>query len=626
MDGFVMSLPRPEPPRRTRMDADPRPYTRWWWFANRIDPRDIDRQARWCAQNGFGGVEIAWVYPLPGGEPGAPFLSAEWSALAARAREACRALGLGCDFTFGSLWPFGGSFVGDRDASRTWRGPTGQVLDRSWETAHGRRDCRVIDHLSAESLGRYAAVMGAALPRAAAEEAGSLFCDSWEVEGAGLWTDGFGEEFIRRFGYDVAPLMERLDVRPDARFDYRSLLAEYVIREFYAPFTRICHGLGAASRVQCHGAPTDLLAAYASVDVPESETVLFPPEFSSIAASAALLRGLRTVSAEAFTCLYGWVAWPATGPRMGRERPGDLALVADALFASGVNHVVWHGMPFQADGGRARFYATVHVGPDGGLAGSLPALNAYLAEASGLMKRGRAYARVACLLPLEDAWMEGELAPELRGPSAAHHWELHHLARPTEARPYAPAWISASFLGAAEVEDGRLAVGDASFEALFVDSRWLCRDALRTIVGLAEAGLPVVLKRMPREPGRRASPDYDGLLRRLASHPRVHPTLAAVPGLRPVLAAASPPPYWVRRDGSRYTVFLAHPLAAEVRYPLPYGFADGAGPVEMAATLHLGGAPRDITLSWPGRGAILLEAEGDSVSQRALGHREEEWT
>jgi hypothetical protein len=634
---MLIELPK-EPLRRSRMDSDPRPYARWWWFANPIDPRDIDLQVAWCAANGFGGVEIAWVYPLPGKGPGPIFLSREWTALVVHARDACQAAGIGCDFTFGSMWPFGGSFVEDRDVSLSWQGPTGQILDRSWETAYSREPCRVINHLSVASLQRYAAVMASALAHAllpptgvpgnaalefhasaatARETASCLFCDSWEVEGAGLWTPGFGEEFKERFGYDVLPFMANLDDHPEARYDYRCLLAVYAMREFYVPYVRICHELGAAARVQCHGAPTDILAAYAAMDVPESESVLFPPEFSSIAASAALLTGKTTVSAEAFTCLYGWEPWPAHGPHRGEEKIEDVRLTADALFASGINHLVWHGMPFQSAGEAARFYATVHVGPDAAMADRFASFNAYLSDMSGRMKQGVTYARVACYLPWEDALVAGALPPELRLPSAAHFWELHHTQRPAEARPYCPAWISAAFFRDAVVEKGRLRVGAARFEALFIDSQWMDCDALRAIVRFVEQGLPVVLKQSPREPGRRSSADYGRLLEALTSHRGVYPSLAGVPGLLPVLrptrTADALPPFWVRRDGEHYTIFFAHPCAADVRYPLSYGFATEAKSTELRFRLSLGTMERELLLSYHGAGALLVTIEGGSL-------------
>jgi len=43
--------------------ANARPYTRWWWFSGPIDEAVIRHQLDWAAANGFGGVEIAWMYP-----------------------------------------------------------------------------------------------------------------------------------------------------------------------------------------------------------------------------------------------------------------------------------------------------------------------------------------------------------------------------------------------------------------------------------------------------------------------------------------------------------------------------------------------------------------------------------
>ena len=46
--------------------AEGKPYTRWWWFASEIQNEDIKYQLEWLKENGFGGVEIAWVYPMRG--------------------------------------------------------------------------------------------------------------------------------------------------------------------------------------------------------------------------------------------------------------------------------------------------------------------------------------------------------------------------------------------------------------------------------------------------------------------------------------------------------------------------------------------------------------------------------
>src|SRR5262249_13051253 len=142
--------------------------------------------------------------------------------------------------------------------------------------------------------------------------------------------------------------------------------------------------LGAVSRVQCHGAPTDLLAAYAATDVPESETVLFNPPFSRIAASAAALSGKPVVSAETFTCLYGFPK-----EHQAEERILDLKVTADSIVAHGINQILWHGMPFNAPGKNDHFYAAIHVGETGSLTPELAPFNEYLARVSGFMRRGK---------------------------------------------------------------------------------------------------------------------------------------------------------------------------------------------------------------------------------------------
>jgi len=641
------------------MDGDPRPYTRWWWFSNAIEGVDIDRQVAWAAANGFGGLEIAFVYHLPGKPAGARFLSPEWTALCVRAREACGKVGIGCDFTFGTMWPFGGHFVAEDDASQCWNGPSTQRMDRSWEKAHTQEDGPVLNHLSRSALARYAEKMSAALgpalhpalspaldaapgPALQSDSTDSLFCDSWEVETDGLWTAGIGEAFKARFGYGLEPWMDKLDTRPDIRYDYRVLIAEYAMEEFYKPFVDTCHGLGAAARVQCHGAPTNLIAAYAAMDIPESEAVLFDPEFGAIAASAALLSGKRTVSSEAFTCLYGWIRYPGPAPHEDEERLDDLKLTADAIFAAGVNHIVWHGMPFQAAGERTRFYASVHVGPDSVFAPRLGEFNGYLERISAAMKRGQSFAQVACYYPFEDSLMAGELPPGSLRPSGRFHWEMHDLRRPAEALPYGAVWIDSTFLAKAKPAPDRsgfivngtgFMVDGAGFEALYVDVAFMERSPLSQLVALAKAGVPVVLKRIPAEPGTTRSADYADLLGRLQAASACRSSIAAFTDLTPAVTL-SPinigeaaghgggfglPPFWVRRDGDEFLVFLAHPAANRIGYPVTYGFAQNASPVEFDLDLRLGGTVLHKKLNFGRAGALLLRIKDSTIEELEPG-------
>jgi len=550
-----------------------KPYTRWWWLAGPFRREDIRHQLAWLRSNGFGGVELAWLWPswLEDAEPGIEWLGSEWSDLVSFTKQEADRVGLGCDFTLGSCWPFGGSAVRPEDAARTFEGLSRQRLHGSWENHDG--DSRyVLNHLDREALRHYAAAMIPAFAGGLRGSKSALFCDSLEVDTRRLWDPKLWDRFALRFGYRLEGLEDQIDDDPGLRYDYRTAIAEAILREFYEEFAEICRANGVASRVQCHGAPTDLLAAYAAVDIPESEAILFDPPFSRIAASAAALAGSPVVSAETFTCLYGFVTRTNLEPYLywHKEQVADLKLLADSLFAHGVNQVVWHGMPFNGPGGRNEFYASVHVGPDAGFAAELPSFNAYLERVSSLLKLGRTESRLAVYLPNEDNRRLDRIPDAERTPAAMYRWEMRHVVVPGEAEGYAPLWISPTFLRRAQVDGGRLRVGNCAFSALLIDVEWLDGDALAEVVRLADARLPVILRRRPRPPGRHPLGDYQALLEDLQARPNVVGQLKDA-GLAPLVAGDDLPPFWSRRTALSLYLFFAHPKARELRYPMQYG-------------------------------------------------------
>jgi hypothetical protein len=456
-----------------------KPYTRWWWFATQMKKEDIAADLDWLKQKGFGGVEVAWIYPSLVERGGTAklslppkWLSPEWSELVSYAKQYAEQIGLGCDFTFGSAWPFGDSQVRKEDAESMFDAPElEQNIRDHWDY---QEDALVIDHLSRRAFDHYAERTGKALAPALHGAPSALFCDSLELTLRPFWTPGFDREFERRFGYDVKPFMESLyePVNNDVRYDYMKLISDSMIEHFYRPFTETAHKLGAFSRVQVAGAPVDLLTAYAAVDVPETEVMLYEPAFAQIVASAAALAGRRDVSCETFTCAYGF-------PRrhFKEEQTADLKLIADAIFANGVNQVFWHGKPFQArDGqGDAEFYATVYVGEHGALAAELPAFNAYMEKVSTAMKRGRAYATVAVYLPTEDAWMTSEILHSTD--PTWEHWypayAMNYTQPPPELKGWRPLWINRDFLKQGRLVGGELRVGEQAFSALYLDVYYL---------------------------------------------------------------------------------------------------------------------------------------------------------
>jgi hypothetical protein len=584
-----------------------KPYTRWWWLAEPFHREDIRNQFHWLESHGFGGVELAWLWPtwMEDAEPGLEWLGPEWSDLVAFTKQEADRLGLGCDFTFGSCWPFGGSVVRPEDAARTFRGRARQRLNGSWEHPGGG-PLYVLNHLDRAALRHYAEAMMPAFAGGLLGSTTALFCDSLEIETRRLWDPRLWDRFAERFGYRLEGLEDQIDEDPDLRYDYRTVIAEAML-QFYQEFAAICREYGAVSRVQCHGAPTDLLSAYAAVEIPESEAILFDPPFSRIAASAAALSGKSVVSAETFTCLYGFVTRTNLEPYRywHKEQVADLKLLADALFAQGINQIVWHGMPFNGPGGRNEFYASVHVGPDAAFATELPAFNAYLEKVSSLLKLGRTESRLAVYLPNEDNRRLDRIPEAERTPGAVYRWEMRHVIVPRQAEGYAPLWISLAFLRGAEVHEGRLRVGDCAFPGLLIDVEWLEGDALAEVVRLADAGLPVILRRSPRPPGKRPRGDYQTMLGALAARPNVVDRLEDA-GLAPLVTGDDLPPFWARRTGEALYLFFAHPKARELRYPMGYGQSLCRGRVSRRIAIDPGGARRPLQLVFEPYQALLV--------------------
>jgi hypothetical protein len=585
-----------------------RPFVRWWWFSGPIDPTVLTAQLEWAQSTGFGGVEIAWVYPRECPSRGARFLSAEWTALVVHAKRECERLGLGCDFTLGSLWPFGGSFVPEEDGLKTFDGPSPRRLEQSWEDPFVDVSPPILDHVNRGALERYVAVIGAALTPALAGRPADLFCDSWELPSRRLWSPHLRPRFQQRFGYDLIEQIENLESDPHLRYDYRAFLADAVLDEFYRPFTAACHELGARSRVQCHGAPTDLIAAYASVDVPESEALLFPPEFSRIAASAAALAGRPLVSCETFTCIYGF-----PGAYLKQERIDDLKLLADAVLAQGVNRVVWHGMPYNPPGGDFTFFATTHVGPDASFAADLPAFNAYLTAVCSALQWGRTDTQLAVYLPLEDNLMRDRLPPQLRTPAAHSYWEMRQERISTELEGFLPLWVSGALLAEAQWENQRLRLGETEFEALILSCSWLEARTLDHVLRLAEQGLAVVLTERPRRPGRAGYGDrkFENRVDRLMALPNVHASVSAL-GLTPRINGTGLPPLWVRTNGRESLLFVAHPGARDVHYPMTLGQANTLRSERKTFHVCRGAATVTINLHFaPGQSHLVwLDAQG----------------
>jgi hypothetical protein len=594
---------------------DSRPWTRWWWFASMITQEDIRDNLVWLQSNGFGGVEIAWVYPLNRMKkdtihytPRQQWLSPEWTQVIVFAKECADSLGLGCDFTFGSLWPFGDTEVPFTEATMNmiqpqWR----QDIRASWDYP---KKGYVIDHLNRNAFFHYADRTGNALKPALQGTLSGLFCDSWEVETKFLTTPVLEVKFRERYGYPLKKYADNLysdnEPYPSVRYDYMKLLSDYVIEEFYKPFTWKCHELGAYSRAQCSGAPCDIISAYSVIDIPESEALLYEPGFSTIVASAAALAGRKVVTSETFTCLYGW-------PRehQAEEQTADLKLLADALFANGVNHIIWHGKPFNPTGwDTVKFYASVHVGKSGSLAPEIPAFNEYMEKVSFYMKKGKTLSEVAVYLPTEDRWIAGELPLEKQFIWAWGAYEQRYTYLPEELKAWRPLWINGAFLQKAEYRKGRLNVGDLSFSALYIDVHYMDITALKRITELAEMGLPICLKQIPGEPGLKKSGDvYGALVEKLKSIETVVSSWDSIGNIPPLITVTNAFDYWCRESEYGLFFFLANPKSQHLTFPLEYGQSLNDHTMVYPITIHYHGKEIPLRLVFKPYQSLLIRID-----------------
>ena len=594
--------------------ADGKPYTRWWWFSSEIHNEDIKYQLEWLKENGFGGVEIAWVYPMRGDTTvqHPKWLSEEWSTSVNYAKRIADSLHLGCDYTYGTLWPFCAFDLPEKYGSRSFyqkESPADRTL--TWEHPH---KARVINHLDKKAFAYYADLMDKGLSEAYKGSKSGLFVDSWEVETRHLWTNGFGEKFKERFGYAIEPLMDNL-YKPgyeDVYYDYMTLLSDYVLYDFYKPFTDHAQAMGAFSRAQCGGAPADLLTAFMLVDVPETEAILYEPNFGRIPASASALAGKDVVTSETFTCIYGWRRWGGKGPHQDEEQIADMRLIADALFANGTNQIIWHGMPYNERGkGKDdnHFYASVHVGPDSYFKDQLKEFNDYMAKVGRYMRKGRTYSDVALYLPLEDSWMGVEYPDSLQMPWVWGEYELRYVFAPDYLNGYQPLWVNAKVLSEAQYKDGSLCYGDMSFSVLAIDVEWLDMEALRQVLRLAKEGLPVLMARQPKQPGRNKSGAFGQLYAELMALPNVSQRPTDVLKRRPLLEGEDLPDFWCREDGEELYIFVANPSAKRLKYPLRYGQAfEDQGSVREVVVNTLAGA-QTLRLEFQPNESLLLKVD-----------------
>ena len=541
-----------------------RPWTRWWWLGSAVDEKNLTRQLTLFQEAGLGGVEICPIYGAKGYESRfIDFLSSKWLHMLDHTTAEARRLGLGVDLTTGTGWPFGGPEVTPEFASArvvlqrydvaggaglTAKLPEGRILlllalsetsghlDLTDRVLGGRLDWtappgqwrlytvaqvspiqqvkraapggegNVLDPYSVKAIGRYLAVFDRAFAGYHGDMPRAHFHDSFEYFEAN-WTNDFIREFTARRGYDLQAQLPALfgDGPPDTvarvKYDYRTTIAE-LHTAYVRYWTDWAHGHGGLSRNQAHGAPANLVDLYATSDIPETEIFGKVDEhnlpMNKLSSSAAHLAGRTLSSAESFT----WLNEPF------QATLSEVKQAADYLFLSGANHIFFHGIPYspaEAPWPGWQFYASVNLGPEGGLWRDLPGFTAYATRCQAVLQNGAPADDVLLYLPVHDIW---QVPSGMLMPFTMHNVQQWLAPHPFYAaalkmwdRGYGYDLVSDHFLASAQCVKGRVSIGGNNWRVVVVpDCRLMPETTLRQLIDLARAGATILVQgRLPED-------------------------------------------------------------------------------------------------------------------------------
>ena len=111
-----------------------------------------------------------------------------------------------------------------------------------------RRPLRVLNHLNRAALRHYAEVLMQAFAEALRGSTSRSSATRSSSTRGGSGTPCLWDRFAERFGYRLEGLVDQIDDDPDLRYDYRTIIAETILREFYVEFAEICREHGALSQ------------------------------------------------------------------------------------------------------------------------------------------------------------------------------------------------------------------------------------------------------------------------------------------------------------------------------------------------------------------------------------------
>ena len=271
----------------------------------------------------------------------------------------------------------------------------------------------------------------------AGETLRAFFTDSFELASPWTWSDDFFGEFEKRRGYDLRPYLmltcvpgndsmfvkmrgaitppmyDMEGVGDRVRHDYQLTIADIFDDYFVAAMQKWGDDNKMQNRVQCYGHSMDNIKAFGRTHIPETEQLAGGGliDFMKLAGSAALLYRKPVVTAE--SCVWIMHDYMTT--------PTKMKVAADRLFVSGVNQMIYHGMPYRHEGMPFPHFYPFHgafgsfMCRDNTLWKQIGKMNERIARGQYLMQSGPTLCDVAVYVQKLDYVGGSEAAEELTG-------------------------------------------------------------------------------------------------------------------------------------------------------------------------------------------------------------------
>jgi hypothetical protein len=383
-------------------------------------------------------------------------------------------------------------------------GRTGMMVKRPAVGGEGY----VVDHYDRGALDRYLASVGQPMFDALRSRPPfAIFCDSLEVFGSD-WTPTLLDEFRRRRGYDLQPLLPVLVAGTDARagdirHDWGETLTELVEDNFLHPLSAWAEARGTRLRVQGYGIPPARVSSTSTAALPEGEGSHWRlASATRWASSSSHLFDKPVTSSETWTWLHS-PSFAAT--------PLDMKAEGDLHFLQGVTQLIGHGWPYTPDGVEApgaRFYAAGVFSDQNPWYHAMPWISRYFQRVSHVLRQGRPVIDVALYLPVSDAWSAFT-------PGRVHLFELarDHIG-PDLVGALADAGFNvdlvddAALASLAQVQDGHLVMGQGRYRAVVLPGVERMPPATASLLDrfVEAGGVVLATRRAPeRAPGRQAT-------------------------------------------------------------------------------------------------------------------------